>query len=405
MTDQIRKSLSNASQKRGAFTNSPPVVKNITLINDISACFDWLTCTFGHVKYDDLQYEFSQSSRFINKLLSLLGSSKKFVDFQTERGFRGYKYTINVAEGIFISFKGPATLIGEESTKLDITGQGCRVLDKYHDLSWYDLFIFIRLYSHNYTRLDEAIDVKSKHWYTINELYFDVVNKNYISIWNNRPKIIGTPTENDFEGLTIYFGTRGSSSTIMRVYDKVHEILQHKGKIELDTDYWIRWEMQFSDRADQVIDAYINSVLNDSYQSFTEYVSSVLAGLLRVNNPRYFEFLSGVKEVKTFSPIVNTEFSVDSKVNWVNTSVFRSLMVIYLTYGYEDFNKWLMTGIAQEIKFYEDAMLNSINNKRLDLGLDEFTHQDMLNKFIDININFDKPVFLKNKQFIKKARF
>lgn len=327
----------------------------------MSACFDWFSCTFGEIKYENLIFFYTPDAKFLNCLLLLLGSIKKFEDFKTEKGRNTYKFRIDVDEGISIHFKGPENKYGKETTMVDITGTGCRKIDKLSD-GWKNLFLFLKKYSVNYTRLDLALDDFSGETYSIEDLLKDVQTGNFTSIWRTRPQIVANLNGEKYEGITIYFGRRNISPTFLRVYDKLYEQLNKKGEIIINTKYWVRWEMVFSDRAAEMIDLFLASELGKE-GNFLEFASKILYGLLQINNPKYNDFLQNVKMIKTNGRKFDNSVNLDIKINWMNDSCFRSIMAIYLAYGEEEFMNWLMHGIANEISCYEDRILNEVNTK------------------------------------------
>ena len=399
------------SKNWGAYANSPPV----KYMGNKSACFDWLTVTFSHVQYSELEFSNSISYQFISQLLRLLGSEKKFSDFKTERGRNTYKYSISVSEGINLFFLGPSTNLGNESTMLDISGVGCRELDKKN--LWINLFLFLKKYRCHYTRFDLALDDFSGIEYSIYELYSDVKNQSYTSIWKKKPIIYGTPDGEVFKGLTIQFGQRGYGNTLLRVYDKNEEQIVKKGEVSIDSNYWVRWEIQFSDRAEQIIDYYISSNIGLEKTLFTKMCSEILFSLLKIRNKiegcrlsdcpikeNYLLFINSINEIKTVGLSFNNEVNIDIKVNWVNNSVFKSLAAIYLTYDDNEFISWIMQNIREAILRYDDSMLNAVNNKRSNLTYSKLDEIDLREYCDYILKKYHKPKILKLKKYLKKER-
>lgn len=168
-------------------------------------------------------------------LKSLLGLLDQSWDLR-DHGFHGYARA-EVFNGVTIMYAGRLNADGEDDMGVcvEISGQGCRVLETFGHIEWFSFlgFIYAEENEFNITRLDIAYDDHS-----------GVLDKFRLKIDTDehyyRSKFRTWEIRYGSQGFTIYHGSKKSSAMI-RIYDKAAERGLYDGT------HWIRVEIMLRD--------------------------------------------------------------------------------------------------------------------------------------------------------------
>lgn len=389
------------------------MVNFISGYSGLTATFDWLSIVFDNVYFELGTFSplNKYSENWYNDLLHLLGSSRKITQYNFIFGRHGFRYRIIVDEGIEMLFEGPKSTNDRDTSMLLITGKGCKIINQLNN--WFSLFSFCLKYMLKVTRLDIAIDDRIGKYYTIYDLYEDVINnENYTSNWKKRPVFTGSIEDGKYKGLTIKFGAPTSGTNLV-VYDKNSEQLVKDIGYVPETNYWVRWEMRFKDEmARRVMEVFCARTvdMNDN-KSFYTYISSLLFMLLKIRipsndnfhkdrwkiNQKYEEFLGLIEEVEEI-----TRYSTNStllvKKSWLERSVFKSLSMMMLSMTKEDFEIWFLNQIFNAFENYDREDIVIVRNHFLndheygDIKIYEEIENNIVNKKKTIELDIIKKI-------------
>lgn len=391
--------MQKTTYNSGDISNTPSLLENTVINNDFkekTVCFDWFTCTIDYLKYGD-SIKASHDNKFlieceeeINEIIEILGGKLYINQYDQEYGRFGYKWRIDVQEGIEIHFKGPVSKNNNYTTMINISGHGCKYFT--NNNLWSKIFSFFLEKNATFTRLDLAIDDFTGYEITIYEVLELQKNRDYTSIWVKSPLILGTINKdkiNGWDGLTIYFGK--NSDTGLTLYDKGQEQIDGGGINQFK--YWVRWEMRFGKtKSIDIIKQYL--VFLDKKIAFFNYATSVLFNLIqfRVRNennytktdwpihPGYLKFIDKVKLVE-YEETKDVLTTLDRKIDWLNRSVFKSLAQCYIVFGPVIFDEWFNRNLLMAMHQIETSDINVMNSKNRELGVEDLTQGD-INKFI-----------------------
>lgn len=306
------------SRKLGLPPYSNTGVQN-TPTPQVSICIDWLEFT---ISYDF----FSDFESVVDVILQL----DPFSFQQQKTGGNGYEYRFYDPISEITVLFGTRRDMG---IHVRMTGNALRLYAVDNDV----VSLLQRLVSVHarFSRVDMALDDKTKKFFTVDYLEQCVKNGLTVTKWNKcNPVHPFNMSDGSCIEKTLYFGSM-KSSIYMRVYDKGIE-QNYKNK---NTDYsdgdWIRWEIVFrSKHADQLIMRLI-----ESDYDFTVFSGILLSYFKVVQNtgdsnrsrlplhPLYAELLNYASKVKLFfdRPVK----SVERAMSWIDSQVMPTLAGIY----------------------------------------------------------------------------
>lgn len=354
----------------------------------ISYSIDWLRFTTGEIEFGLDGEPKNTSIPVINKLLNKLKSEFNYFDLElVPGGFYGYKFRMEVAEGITIFFNGSVNKYGQPTTMVEITGAGCDYFTTIED--WFELISFILSdeYNGKATRFDEAIDdyygehIKSKY-------FFDLIKDGFFKRAGS-PKtkikwVINDHKDYD-KGCTVYFYSN-SSDMQLAVYNKMAEVKEKKDKETL-TPQWMRYEMRFfDDQSDSQLLNFYNCLLKEKFNlsscsSIASLLSSSLYELLKlfkptkdtnkqrwVELPEWIDFIGDISSVK-FERHVNHISSILKTKEYFENNYAKFLLKMYLVFGFDYEKLWLSDFMYKKRASLEAKDIVSINSLRRQLGI------------------------------------
>lgn len=366
--------------------------------NDKSYSIDWLQFTTGKISYG-IDYEpLNSSIPLINKLLKKLKSYYNYYDLELiPGGLYGYRYRMEVAEGITIYFFGSENKKGEKTTLIKITGKGC---DRFNNIDdWFELigFLLSDEIEASVTRLDLAIDDFYGKEISYKK-FFDVVKKKFF-IRSGHPKSKPHWHINDWndydEGCTIDFYSP-SSDVQLCVYNKKAET-RSKNNLDSNTPQWMRYEMRFFDeQAMSQIRNYYICLVNEKFDlnkcsSISQFLSSALYELLKLYNPcndsnksrwkelpEWLDFIGELKYLSFERKKSNISKILKTKLYFENQYA-RFLIKMYLTFGSEFLEVWIKDLIYKKRHVIEPDDLVEVNDLRIDLNKNKLSKMDLIN--------------------------
>lgn len=372
----------------------------------ITSCFDWFQCTFDHITYHesfDINMGIPSNFKQIDEILTILKMPDKFSDIINELkyGFLNYKFKLQLVEGITLLFFGSINKFDKHTTLLICSGVGCKYLTE-HKI-WFDLFNYCNSVTAHWTRLDPACDLRGKSSLNMWMIYNCILNDKYKSIFSKGYTITGQIPQNEDEGLikplTIYAGSKGSSSSFTRIYNKAVE----QGLDPLN-EPWIRIEMQIQDftKINCIINAFLTSYIDNNLEIFNSVVLGTLHEFLTLLDdndeihPLWLELLNSASAIEIFSsPKASNSF--DKKEDWFKRSCGNFLAMYTLVYGEKELNRFIYELVYENMSSLERSSLNCVNSKMYDLGfgMNKYSLSDVHKLGINNYKNFD---FEKNKK-------
>ena len=317
----------------------------INASNKIRRLIDWLTITFTFYnknessltkRYGKTFDDVKKDSDIMNELLKILHYDKTEIT-STNYPIGPYKDGMwTLGENIKILFGGPETSTSSYSNKLEISGAGCRDFEG-RGGSYKELFLFFKKHNGHFTRVDNAFDVFTNQYFTIDKLIYYIQNNSYSSpLCTGR--IYTSFDRKGRTGISLYLGSEKARTTLICIYDKKLEI-ESKGKIS-DFEYWYRVEIRYyQDRAEW----FINNFLTEKDLNNDDYMSKALFKNLDFKDINYKnkevsqrptatfwkEFL-GVSEKAEFGSIDEYITTIEKRKEYIANNAGRSLAVLYL---------------------------------------------------------------------------
>ncbi len=370
--------------------------------NDKRVSIDWLSGTASNIEYDNEKPKFTT---FIKDFLIYLKSDYVYDERDLVRGARyGYKYYLDVDEGIQIRFCGPKNSDNIPTWNLEITGKGC---DKFNDKDWLNLFIFLfNECDFKCTRIDIPGDDLGVDYFSMKDLYeIFVVNKSYV-LRNGATKIsyIGTNDINQYKGMTFYIGSK-TSDLFLRIYDKDSEQKDKLKSFNSKFPNWIRYEICFKNAyALEVIVEVYSALLKG--ESISNIWSSWMYKILKIkqvnendlNKNRWKDSETYLKLLEQFKTInfgreKNSESSLEITKEWLETSAMKGLLKLTMAKGWEFLLLWLKNNMYNKIEALEKIDYIEVDNIRKRFGFNNFSDNDkkeLLNQLQLTDCEFEK---------------
>ena len=278
---------------------------------------DWLAVTIKDFQsFDDV---FRELSRFLGEKI-----------FSRGRGARGYSDSADILDGGFVAWSSDKP---QNGIHVVLNARSLALLSGYSALELLQFFYSLGGVA---TRIDFAFDDMS------GLLDLDVI-ASYLRAgqvstrWKMFQVVRGRSDvgKSDFQGYTIYVGSRKSES-FLRFYDKKAE-RENKG-FEVEHEKWVRVELELKDKKAAKVFEICAGLVDDV--EISEYVSGLLYGLIdfkawsdtdvlisRVPTARFWKvFLRGVSKVNLSLP--KKERSIDALRGWIADTVAPSLAVV-----------------------------------------------------------------------------
>lgn len=346
----------------------------------ITSCFDWFQVVFDHIPYyEEFSFEHGKPKSFnqLNTLLKILKINETFLTLMSDitYGMHGYKYRIPIVEGISILLFGPKNSSENYTTLLQVTGKGCAYLTT-HDI-WFDLFNYFNLCNAKFTRLDLATDIKGDYPLSIYKIYNCIKKGNYKSIFKKGYIITGTPPENEYEGkinpLTIYTGSKGNSSSFVRIYNKAVE----QG-LDPIAEPWLRIEIQIQDTSKIIciINAFMIAYEKNQLNLFNSVCLGTLQDFLTLTDNNgdildlWEDLLNDIERIELFSN-PKSKNSFDSSEEWFKRCCSRFLAMAILVYGETYVSKMVINNAYEYMREFDRQSLNVVNSKMYSLGFEK----------------------------------
>lgn len=216
--EKYRKKSKKAIKKRD--------VKVVDKVNDnLFIGLDWFQCTFYAMRKS-----YFKKRDVINMFSTLLRISENDIVY-SEKRFYNYKFCLE--------YNGINLFFGDESynhCNLQITGEGCRLLDELlfgKEEDYFDFFNTVIAYKGKITRLDIAIDDFSP-LFELEELEKKIREHNELILTKFQSFNFMHETKNGVsKGMTIYCGSK-KSNLFLRFYKKGIQLQQENEEIDLN---------------------------------------------------------------------------------------------------------------------------------------------------------------------------
>lgn len=216
--EKYRKKSKKAIKKRD--------VKVVDKVNDnLFIGLDWFQCTFYAMRKS-----YFEKRDVINMFSTLLRINENDIVY-SEKRFYNYKFCLE--------YKGINLFFGDESynhCNLQITGEGCRLLDELlfeKEEDYFDFFDTVITYKGKITRLDIAIDDFSP-LFELEELEKKIREHNELIVTKFQSFNFMHETKNGVsKGMTIYCGSK-KSNLFLRFYKKGIQLQQENEEIDLN---------------------------------------------------------------------------------------------------------------------------------------------------------------------------
>lgn len=361
----------------------------------MTGCFDWLSCTFNcyHYKADN-DFTYAELTDFsleeFRKLLFFFDRENTPLNsFERLTGAEGFKYRIEIFDGVTILFYGPTTLNGTPATKLNISGKGCASLIK--SGKFIGLLKYCLDNAYRFTRFDSAIDnytdiMNLEH---INNL---VVARCYTSCFKKPFRITGTPNPNSpygYDGVTYYLGN--SSDLLLRIYAKNWE--QEEEKF---IENWVRWEVQLRDheRIKQLIILIILGYERDKFHNYFNIVASLLNEIVTFRvpsndsnksrwpvDPEWKKFLNEVDSIKLFAA-AKSKSTFETSFNWFSNNCSLFLTQLLIVFGEKKFFRFIKFLVFNRFSNFTESDFNVI--------IEQYKKENRILNRTDIHCMFSK---------------
>lgn len=317
---------------------------------DLIALVDWVSVTLSFCTVD-----------LVVDYLDELGAT----DFVIGAGRYNYDYLYSCPHGINLYFSDSS-----DHMHLEITGSGCRYLEKNNDgFDWVSFFVGLSdLVGYDYikcTRLDLAYD-DFRGFFTITEVIRKLKNNEVVS--RLRSSIVVESYEiNDVtsKGKTVYFGSNKSDLQI-RMYEKHHEMSQKN--IDHDKKIWNRTEVQL--RRNKANNVFV--LLRDNKYSLQDISMSIINDYISIRTKsndsnrsrwpiwyKWRKFIIAINKVDLST--AKYENSLQKTIDWANDNMYRVMAMIHQA-DPEKFKQIIQKGI-DNLKLDDIIMINDYKNE------------------------------------------
>ena len=292
---------------------------------------DWCQFSIFFGDNEDIKnYDFVKMRSYVYLLFyKLFGLEKEHLIY-SDSGINGYTSSISY-KNIYAYFRVDMPIMG---INFKLSGTGCR---DYEDLnlSWIELFRRINSYTHNYNRIDIAIDDFTGNYFTIEKLQKYIKKGRVVSKFKSSLDIIKRKiSDGSILGNTLQFGSKASRVQIT-IYNKLLERQSQNYIVDNSITFWHRTELRFrNERATEIANELVNN------QNFNLLIKGILGNYLSFLTPGndsnksrweiapfWQEFLENMDKIQLSN--LNIESTLSKKKKWlVESTSHTNLMVI-----------------------------------------------------------------------------
>lgn len=348
-------------------------------INENSNIFiDWLSCTIPVDNYfNETSGELELSSnpetfRLIDSLKKFMKIPDNFV-YKLQIGSKGYKEGYSFGENIKVFYSclpTSRTVDNKETIYLDISGAGCRELERFYglDFTWQNFIENLLIYYHaSFTRLDFSMDLFNEDYFSLERLIWKIKKLHYTSPVK---QIDGAFKSGDGKTVSnsVYVGSR-SSSRYLLIYDKLEERKANGTTLHVLLNTWLRFEMRFLAKwakrlaIDLVqcesVPLLFKGCLYDFLDIKTKSRLSVANPSQLPTWPNWLRFLDHVSKIKLTNQ-QQKESNLFTKKKWFDRCVSRFLLQSYI--ADDDFEDKIYETILKKMEDFNDKDLVEINS-------------------------------------------
>ena len=287
---------------------------------------------------------------------------------------------------------------------LEMSGQACRDFEEL-GISWLDFFKQCFYLNGRFTRIDIAIDLFTKKYFTIAKIKQKVENHEFRSKFQSVMNINRYLTSDMSSlGHTITFGQR-SSDIVVQFYDKLKEREQNNYILPPTLDFWNRVEVRLRhDKANSLMLLYcgVNNKNDLGY-----YAKAILSNYLNFIEPSndsnksrwpiskfWNQFLGSVERLKLSKQDIY--LSITNKRKWLTECTSRSQFEVFVAtlkdismdkYTLEFMYDLLLAGF-EKFKNSKRANIRIINEYRLQNGYNPITIEELKKIADDLRENY-----------------
>lgn len=223
---------------------------------------------------------------------------------------------------------------------IEISGNGCRMLESHlkgHGMDMRSYILYLKEYGVNFSRIDIAYD-DYNHLLDFEIIEDKMRNDLVVTRLRNKQQIEGYSkienlTSANTKGVTLYFGSRGSGASFIRLYDKKSEQLAKGNVVADEIKSWQRYEVVLKkEKANDFVEKY------KECEELSRLYMQVIGGLIRfvddtdVNKARCKTSLFWQKFTNNEEPVKLATKDMDSDlttvIEWFDKSVANTLIVL-----------------------------------------------------------------------------
>lgn len=339
---------------------------------------DWLSATIPVEEY------YSEDTGEIvlttnPNTFKLIDSLKKFMNvpdnfvYKMEIGSKGYKQGFSYGEHIKVYYsclQTSRTVDGKETIYLDISGAGCRELERFcgSNFTWQNFIENLLIYYHaSFTRLDFSCDIFTEKFFTLEKLFSKLRLFHYVSPVSFLHHQFKTEDGKKVSN-SCYVGSL-SSDRYLLIYDKLEERKSNATVYHLFINTWIRFEMRFKQKwakrlaidlsQCESVPVLFKGCLYDFLDIKTKSRKSVVNPSQLPTWPNWLEFLDHVSKIKLTNQ-EQKESNLFTKKKWFDRCVSRFLLQSYI--ADDDFEDKIYETILKKMEDFNDKDLVEINS-------------------------------------------
>lgn len=295
----------------------------LNLNHDLICLVDWLQFTIK-----------TESLDAVYKILGI--DDSEFSEMPT--GLYSYKKR-KACGNIWVMYDG----MPDMGIHVQISGQGCREYETYHNGNWFELFKMLIEIGANVTRLDIAIDDicfnEAKPYFTVRQLIRKAKRGECRTKWKS-----GIRQEKfDFgsgksKGDTLYCGSNSSLIQLV-IYEKDHERKNNDIEIEENLTTWNRCELRlYDDRADEAVQWVVRGYpvgklafgILSNYINFVDRTNDTNKARWPVSK-FWRDFLNDAEKLSLARKAPDK--TIESKMTWIDKQVKPTLAEIWIALG------------------------------------------------------------------------
>lgn len=383
----------------------------------ISFSIDWLTSTFDFIQFDDvkapygsiLRNKYEEGREKLNELYRLLTYDKFDERTEEKKRFKDYSQRVYLGEFIQFFLNGCKNSKGLKHSKIEISGNGCRDFIN-RGGNWFNLFNWmytgINAVSNKPTRIDVAIDVKTKIYFTFDTLVDWLFNRGLYS--SPLRDISHTSSKRKLKDLlywrgnTLYIGSM-TSNCYLCIYDKELERKQAGDESPMLDECWYRIEIRFrEEQATWFIENFLKTQDRGDYSFIMDALYQVLdiktddqnfKTLRHRETAKWWQdFLHDASKAKFNDRKINP-ITLEKKQKYVEVNAGMSItQLMYCFDSPEQSIDYILNIVETKTEDMENKELIQVNEFREEKGLKPFKN---IEEFLDY----------KDRLLMLRARF